>query len=217
MLQRASLLKITFTIFNTIIHTSYRISQRNYQKKEKLLPLSWKCNHFVWKPAWCICQSACLSTIENTLLHIILHNCLALCYKGLSFNQRPTWTSLVFFWFLHYCENYWRVSLWLYHLSMGFPRQEYWSGLPFSSPGYLPNPEIKPKSPTLAGECKRHSFSTWVRKIPGNWMATHSSTLAWEIPWTEEPGGLQSRGSQRVRHILVTKQQQQQLRLAMYL
>ena len=31
-------------------------------------------------------------------------------------------------------------------------------------------------------------------------MATHSSTLAWEIPWTEEPGGLQSMGSQRVRH-----------------
>ena len=28
-------------------------------------------------------------------------------------------------------------------------------------------------------------------------MATHSSTLAWKIPWTEEPGGLQSMGSQR--------------------
>ena len=31
-------------------------------------------------------------------------------------------------------------------------------------------------------------------------MATHSSILAWEIPWTEEPGGLQSTGSQRVGH-----------------
>ena len=31
-------------------------------------------------------------------------------------------------------------------------------------------------------------------------MATHSSTLAWEIPWTEEPGRLQSIGSQRVGH-----------------
>ena len=30
-------------------------------------------------------------------------------------------------------------------------------------------------------------------------MATHSSTLAWQIPWTEEPGGLQSMRSQRVR------------------
>ena len=31
-------------------------------------------------------------------------------------------------------------------------------------------------------------------------MATHSSTLAWRIPWTEEHGGLQSMGSQRIRH-----------------
>ena len=31
-------------------------------------------------------------------------------------------------------------------------------------------------------------------------MAAHSSTLAWRIPWTEEPGGLPSMGSQRVRH-----------------
>ena len=44
---------------------------------------------------------------------------------------------------------------------------------------------------------------TWVQ--PLNWedplekaMATHSSILAWRIPWTEEPGGLQSMGSQRV-------------------
>ena len=31
-------------------------------------------------------------------------------------------------------------------------------------------------------------------------MATHSGILAWRVPWTEEPGGLQSAGSQRVRH-----------------
>ena len=31
-------------------------------------------------------------------------------------------------------------------------------------------------------------------------IATHSSILAWRIPWTEEPGGLQSMGSRRVRH-----------------
>ena len=34
-------------------------------------------------------------------------------------------------------------------LSMGFPRQEYWSGLPFPSAGDLPDPGIKPTSPTL--------------------------------------------------------------------
>ena len=36
-------------------------------------------------------------------------------------------------------------------LSMGFSRQEYWSGLPFLTPGDLPNPGIKPRSPGLAG------------------------------------------------------------------
>ena len=46
---------------------------------------------------------------------------------------------------------------------------------------------------------------TWVRSLGQEnplekEMATHSSTLAWRIPWTEEPGGLQSTGSQRVRH-----------------
>ena len=38
-------------------------------------------------------------------------------------------------------------------------------------------------------------------------MATHSSILAWRIPWTEYPGGLQSMGSQGVGHNLATKQQ----------
>ena len=37
-------------------------------------------------------------------------------------------------------------------LSMGFSRQEYWSGLPFSSPGNLPDPGIEPRSPTLQAD-----------------------------------------------------------------
>ena len=55
--------------------------------------------------------------------------------------------------------------------------------------------------------------ATWVQSL--GWedplekdMATHSSILTWEIPRTEEPGGLQSVGSQRVGHDLATKQQQ---------
>ena len=36
--------------------------------------------------------------------------------------------------------------------SMGFPRHEYWSGLPFPSPGDLPDPGIEPKSPTLQAD-----------------------------------------------------------------
>ena len=52
-------------------------------------------------------------------------------------------------------------------------------------------------------------WETWVRSL--GWedlleeeMATLSSILAWRIPWTEEPGGLQSMGSQRVRHDRMT-------------
>ena len=46
---------------------------------------------------------------------------------------------------------------------------------------------------------------TWVRSLGWedpleNRTATHSSVLAWRIPWTEEPGGLQSMGWQRVGH-----------------
>ena len=46
---------------------------------------------------------------------------------------------------------------------------------------------------------------TWVRSLGQEdplekGMATHSSILAWKIPWTEEPGGPQSMGSQRVGH-----------------
>ena len=37
-----------------------------------------------------------------------------------------------------------------------------------------------------------------LRRSPGEGMATHPSILAWRIPWTEEPSGLQSMGSQRV-------------------
>ena len=50
---------------------------------------------------------------------------------------------------------------------------------------------------------------TWVQSLDQDdplekGMATHSSILAWRVPWTEEPGGLQSMGLQRVRHDRVT-------------
>ena len=48
-------------------------------------------------------------------------------------------------------------------------------------------------------------LETWVQSLGQEdpmekGMATHSSILAWRIPWTEKPGGLQSMGSQRVGH-----------------
>ena len=93
-------------------------------------------------------------------------------------------------------------------LSMAFPRQEEWSELPFPSPGDLPSPGNKPGYPELAGRF----FTTEPAGKPElplvltiyitieQLMATHSSTLAWKIPWMEEPGGLPSMGSHRVRH-----------------
>ena len=119
--------------------------------------------------------------------------------------------------------------------STGFPRQQCWNGLPFPSPGNLPDPGIEPSllhwRQTLyclnhQGGLETQTMSflntlslgwSWasfiaqsVKNLPAmqetqvrflGWedplekeMATHSSILAWRIPWTEEPGRLQSTG-----------------------
>ena len=51
----------------------------------------------------------------------------------------------------------------------------------------------------------QETLEMWIQSLGqevslGEEMATHSSILAWKTPWTEEPGGLQSKGSQRVAH-----------------
>ena len=63
------------------------------------------------------------------------------------------------------------------------------------------------KASLVAQTIKRLStmWETWVRSLGQEdslekGKATHSSIHAWKIPWTEEPGGLQSMGSQRVGH-----------------
>ena len=97
---------------------------------------------------------------------------------------------------------------------MGFSRQEHWSRLPFPSRGDLPDPGIKPRSPTLQVDSllseppgKPILGKGW--RFPGigplriPWsldsaselllekeMATHSRILAWRISWPEEPGRL---------------------------
>ena len=49
-----------------------------------------------------------------------------------------------------------------------------------------------------ACQCWRYRFDPWAREDSlDDEMITHSSILAWEIPWTEEPGGLQSMGSHK--------------------
>ena len=52
--------------------------------------------------------------------------------------------------------------------------------------------------PVKAGDIRDTGSISGSGRSPGGGMATHSSILAWRIPWTEESGGLQSMGSQRV-------------------
>ena len=106
-------------------------------------------------------------------------------------------------------------------LSMGFSRQQYWSGLLCPSLGDLTDLGIEPVSACIS--CIAGGFFTHWATWEATWevmvfsgllfslelsssclsekaMAPHSSTFAWKIPRTEEPGRLQSMGSRRVSH-----------------
>ena len=113
-------------------------------------------------------------------------------------------------------------------LFMGFSRQEYWSRLPFPSPGDLPDPRrepASPMSPALAGgffttepsgkpnlwhPIPLTGFLSWLSSVcliprsgrpPGGGQGNplqFSPVLARRIPWTEKPGRLWSTGSQSV-------------------
>ena len=61
--------------------------------------------------------------------------------------------------------------------------------------GASPVVPVVKNPPDDAGDMRK-CFNPWVGKILEKEMATHSSILAWRIPWTEVPGGLQSKGSQ---------------------
>ena len=54
--------------------------------------------------------------------------------------------------------------------------------------------------PTSAGNRRVMGVIPGLRRSPGLGVATHGSILAWKTPWTEEPGGLQFMGPQRVEH-----------------
>ena len=83
------------------------------------------CTHMIIKKQYkVICDSYCL----------VAKSCLSLFFFLMSNSFATLWTIA------HKSP-----------LSVGFPRQEYWSGLPFPSPGYLPDPGIEPVSPALAG------------------------------------------------------------------
>ena len=77
--------------------------------------------------------------------------------------------------------------------------REFILGVPKSLQMVTAAMKLKDACKSVCLQCRRPGFDSWVRKIPKE-MATHSSTLAWIIPWVEKPGGLQSMGSQRVGH-----------------
>ena len=87
----------------------------------------------------------------------------------------------------------------------GLSRQEYWSGVP------LPSPSLVTREMQIKISIRYNLKLVRMAKIKLSYclvvekaMAPHSSTLAWKIPWTEEPGGLPSMGSLGVGHDCVT-------------
>ena len=63
--------------------------------------------------------------------------------------------------------------------------------------GFLGVVLVVKNQPANAGDIRDAGSIPGLGSSPGGGMATHSSILAWRIPWTEEPGRLQSTGSQR--------------------
>ena len=68
----------------------------------------------------------------------------------------------------------------------------------------FPGGEVS-NSPAKAGDVKDEDLIPGSGRSPVEGNATHSSILAWRIPWPEEPGWLQSVGTQRVEHDYVTE------------
>jgi len=94
-------------------------------------------------------------------------------------------------------------------LSLGFSKQEHWSELIEALP---PDNSFKgfPGGSAVKNHLPLQETQVWSlgwKDSLEEEMATHSSILAWEITWTEEPGGLQSMRLQRAGQDLVTKQQ----------
>ena len=117
---------------------------------------------------------------------------------------------------IEYCMCVKSLHIWLFvspgsvahqvPLSMEFSRQQSWSGLPFPFPGVFLTQELNPRLLCLL-HCRQTLYPLSHQENPYIYIlekATHSSTLAWRIPWKEEPGRLQSMGPQRVGYDWMT-------------
>ena len=90
------------------------------------------------------------------------------------------------------------------HRSQGDPFMEHWfSGMRENLPAPASLLWLRSQQESV-NKMEKGGFCCTLRETVEKAMAPHSSTLAWKIPWTEEPGGLQSMGLLGVRHDWVT-------------
>ena len=96
----------------------------------------------------CTAESLCIDTHIHLLFHILFHYVLSqdTDYSSLCYTVKVKSLSRVQLFATPWTLAYQAPR------SMGFSRQEYWSGFPFPSPGYLPDPGIKPRSPSLEAD-----------------------------------------------------------------
>ena len=111
--------------------------------------------------------------------------------SGLPFGECSLRTSLAF------SETPYKREVNSPSIYMDHPSSQTWCQLLESLLGFPRGSDGKEST----SQCRRLGFYPWVGKIPWRRKTkTHSSTLAWRIPWTEESGGLQSLGLQKVGH-----------------
>ena len=111
-------------------------------------PLWFTC--FKWNSHFYICGN--INNNKNTIQHLLNATMFQeLCYSFIL--SQLIFTMVVVYSLSRVClfVTPWTIALQA-PLSMGFPRQEYWSSLPFPSPGDLPDPGIEPRSPALQAD-----------------------------------------------------------------
>ena len=160
--------------------------------------------------------------MDDLFLLLYLSFSLEICQFYKSFKSTNFWlwgTSLSYVCFAALISDLFcfLLSLGLYHSSFYNPLGWMFSTLSFSLSPFLIwtfriTNLLSSTLNSLVAQMVKHlpiMQETWVRSlgqedILEKELATHSSTLAWKIPWTEEPGRLHSMGLQRVEHNLVT-------------